>query len=425
MPPRRTPRLQVWIDDEHVADLVEPRSRQIRLEYTKEALGRYALGDIVLSASLPVRPQPYSAGETWPFLEGLLPEGEARTRIEERFDVPRGDTYRLLEAIGRDCAGAVAILPAGQQPVADLAAAESVDDAGLAEAIADLAEHPLGIEADVRLSLAGMQEKLLLTRLPTGGWARPRGGTPSTHILKPEPARFPGMVALEAFGLRLAEAIGLPAAHTEVLRIEGGRPVLAVARYDRRVTADGDVRRIHQEDLCQALGILPTRKYESDGGPSFRQIADIVLRIATRPRAELARLVQIMALTVALGNTDAHGRNLALLYDRPAVQLAPLYDVVPTLALQPRAGEPALSTRLAMSVNGVPDIREVTGKDLLREAARWVPEATAFHALTRTFEAMVEAAAGVAAQLAEHGAPLPPEAADLIQKRTRDLFGSL
>lgn len=366
----RLPTLAVWLDGHHVANLEEPRSHQLRLTYTDESVERFGIGAVVLSASLPVRRDPYSVGATRPVLEGLLPEGEARTRLERRFGIPRGDSFALLAALGRDCAGAMVLMPSGARPVSETGHVQPLSVVQVANALADLPEHPLGVAEDVRLSLAGLMNKLLLVRLADGSWGRPTGGAPSTHILKPEPARFPGLVALEAFGLQLATAAGLVAAEAEVVPRTAGRPpTLVVARYDREAAGASAVRRLHQEDFCQATGTL--EKYEHDGGPSFRAVASVLRTVSTAVREDLSTLVKVMTFTVAIGNADAHGRNLSLLYDRGARRLAPLYDVIPTTAVRPRAGEPPLSPILGMRVNGVDDVRTVTGPDLLAEAASW------------------------------------------------------
>ena len=131
---------------------------------------------------------------------------------------------------------------------------EPFEGNGLSEAVEDLEEHPLGTHEDSELSLAGLQDKLLLVRLPDGGWGRPLGGRPSTHILKREDTRFPGLIKAEAECLAIARAVSLTTIETEAVQL-GGHSCLIVSRFDRVVDADGEVRRIHQEDLCQALGL--------------------------------------------------------------------------------------------------------------------------------------------------------------------------
>ncbi|WP_432484638.1 HipA domain-containing protein [Kineococcus esterisolvens] len=366
----RTPPLAVWLRGEPVAELVEVRSRQLRLRYLPVAVERWGNGAVVLSASLPVRPAPYSVGSTRPFIEGLLPEGEFRTAVERTFDVPRGDVARLLAAIGADCAGAVQVLPDGERPVDDLGGTEPLDAGGLEEALAALPQQPLGVGHGVRLSLAGRQDKLLLARRPDGSWARPVGGAPSTHLLKPQPDTFPGLVQLEAFGLAFARHLGADTASAEVLEV-AGRPVLSVARYDRHVGADGRVVRTHQEDFCQACGRLPDEKHQADGGPGWRDIAAVVRAVAADPRAELLALARALLTTVLVGNADAHARNFSLLHTEGGSRLAPLYDVVPTLHLARTPGAAPLERRTAMSVNGRWDADGVDRGDVLAEFSSW------------------------------------------------------
>jgi serine/threonine-protein kinase HipA len=204
------------------------------------------------------------------------------------------------------------------------------------------------------------------------------------------------------------------------------RPVLVVARYDRVVSPDGTVRRVHQEDMCQALARRPEQKYESEGGPRFAEIAELVRRLSTSPREDLLRLAGALALTVAVGNVDAHGRNLSLLYDFPVRRLAPLYDVVPTFAIRPRAGEPPLTAELAMTVNGISERDAVTGADLLAETAAWrVPTRSAEPALRVVLETMMSNAPAVAEHLAASDHALLANAADLVASRADRLLRDL
>lgn len=416
--------LAVWLDDVHVATLDEPRSRQLRLRYTGAAVRRFGVGATVISASLPVRPEPYSVGDSRPILEGLLPEGEARTRIELQLGIPRGDTYKLLAAIGKDCAGAIVILPPGEEPVRELGEVRPLTNEGLADELADLVEHPLGITDDVRLSLAGMMDKLLLATLPDGRWGRPVDGAPSTHILKPEPDRYPGLARLEAYGLALARAAGLRTAEARVVFGEeigstSLAPYLAVTRYDREVLADGSVRRIHQEDFCQATGRMT--KYEFEGGPSYLDVTGVLRRFSTALRDDLSDLVKTMAMTVAVGNADAHGRNLSMLYDGTTRRLAPLYDIVPTTSLVPAPGHKPLNADAGMLVNGVVPLLAVTGADLVAEAISWrMPKALA----RRLVETTVVAVAGHAADLAKD-LDVPVQARDTVTRRCQELLSSL
>lgn len=416
--------LSVWLDDVHVATLDEPRSRQLRVIYTDDAVRRYGVGATVISASLPVRVKPYSVGDSRPVMEGLLPEGEARTRIENQLDIPRGDTYRLLAAIGKDCAGALVIVPPGEEPVRELGAVRPLTPTDLAEELEDLPDHPLGIADDVRLSLAGMMDKLLLAQLPDGRWGRPVDGAPSTHILKPEPDQYPGLARLEAYGLALAGATGLRTAEARVisgeeLRSRSVAPYLVVTRYDREVRDDGTVRRIHQEDFCQATGRL--QKYELEGGPSYLDVTGVLRRLSTALREDLSDLVRTMAMTVAVGNADAHGRNLSMLYDNSTRRLAPLYDVVPTTSLVPAPGHKPLNADAGMQVNGVVPLLAITGADLVAEAISWrVPKALARTLVETTVSAIANGAAPLADELS-----VPESAATTVTARCAELLDSL
>ncbi len=354
--------LSIWLYGIRVASIQQERGR-LRLSYTEEALGRYPLGAPLLSLSLPLTPQRYTHGVVRPFLDGLLPEGEARQAAANDFNVLREDTYGLIRALGRDCAGALVIQPADAPvplPPTTLTA-ERLSDLEIGELIANLRDAPLGVGGRVRISLAGVQEKLLLTQLPDGTWGRPVDGTPSTHILKPEIARFSHTVENEAFCMRLAHNLGLLVAPVETTTL-GGRRIIVVERYDRTVRADGSVERIHQEDFCQATGVLPDKKYEEDGGPSLRRIAEI-LQVTASPDS-LEALLRAVIVNVLIANGDAHGKNFSLLHaSSGALRLAPLYDLMSTLVYG--------DDRLAMYIDSVRRTDRVTADRIINEAGRW------------------------------------------------------
>lgn len=354
--------LLVWLHGEPVAVITRQRGRS-RLTYTGTALDRYPLGSPLLSLSLPVSERRFPPGTVGPFLDGLLPEGEARTAIARDVGVPRSDTFGLIRALGRDCAGAVVIQPAGDPapPSPTTTSAEPLTGEELESLVLDLRSAPLGAGGRVRISLAGVQEKLVLTRMPDGGWGRPVDGTPSTHILKPEVAAYPQTVENEAFCMRVAKHLGLGVAEVETTEV-AGRRLIVVERYDRHVGADGSVHRVHQEDFCQAMAIAPEDKYEQDGGPSLARIAGILSDVAAPDSLE--RLLAAVTVNCLLGNGDAHGKNLSLLYgETDAPRLSPLYDLMCTL----HYGD----DRLAMYVDEVHRTNRVTATRIANEAARW------------------------------------------------------
>jgi len=354
-------RLAIWLYGAKVAT-VELERRRMRLRYTRQALESFPGGAPLLSLRLRVTDERYPNGAVRSFLDGLLPEGEPRRVIAEDLSLRADDTFNLARALGRDCAGALVIQPDDMEapPVATTLTAEPLSDGGLARLVEDLRSAPLGVDQRVRISLAGVQEKLLLTRLPDGRWGRPVDGTPSTHILKPEIRDYPQTVENEAFCMRVAKHLGMDVADVETTEV-GGRKLIAVARYDRIVAPSGAVEHVHQEDFCQATGTMPARKYEEDGGPSLRKIAGI---LSEADPDSLDSLLRAVTLNVAIGNGDAHAKNFSLLHDRAgSLRLAPLYDLLSTLVYG--------DDRLAMYIDNLHRANRVTLDRLLGEAATW------------------------------------------------------
>jgi serine/threonine-protein kinase HipA len=357
-----TGELAVWLYGERVGIVDEERDRP-RLTYTGEALSLYPLGTPVLSLMLPLRPERFTQGIVRPFLDGLLPEGQARLAVAEEFNLRARDTFGLIRAIGRDCAGAVVIQPADEPapPPPSTLRAEPLSDTDIEALVAKLQTAPLGVDERVRVSLGGVQQKLLLTRMPDGSWGRPVDGTPSTHILKPAIDRFPQTVENEAFCMRVARHLGLPVAAV-AMAVIGSRRLLVVERYDRIIHPGGTVDRVHQEDFCQATGTVPDNKYEEDGGPSLRRIAELLEATAT-PGA-LDDLLRAVTVNVLIGNGDAHAKNFSLLHHPSGARtLAPLYDLLCTM----HYGD----DHLALYIDNVQRTHRVTADRIANEATRW------------------------------------------------------
>lgn len=404
-------RLAIWLYGHQVAVVEKERKGRLRLSYADEALDTYEGGTPLLSLALPLTRDRYPNGVTRAFLDGLLPEGEPRRAIAEDLDLPASDVFGLLATLGRDCAGALVILPEGEPPppVPTTRTAEPLSADDLGELIANLRSAPLGIGRNVRLSLAGVQEKLLLTRLPDGTWGRPVGGTPSTHILKPEIERFHNTVENEAFCMHVARHLGLAVANVETIVVDE-HPVLVVERFDRSVDPDGTIHRIHQEDFCQALAVPPNKKYEQDGGPALARVAR-VLQDVVDPSA-LATLLRAVALNVALGNCDAHGKNFSLLHSESGVlRLAPLYDLLST-RLYP------LDERLAMYVDSVQRADRVTADRIVNEAVGWgLSRRSAEESVVDVLDRLPAAISAAAGEVDS----LPPELPELVARRTEQM----
>ncbi len=304
-----------------------------------------------VSMSLPKRDRRFSDRECRPFFAGLLPEHGQRDAVAAALGLSKHNDFALLDALGGEVAGALMLWPEGTEPPAASSPAPApLSDRELAELIDTLPKRPLLAGGDLRLSLAGVQPKVPVV-LIDGRVALPGKGQPTTHILKPAIEQFPATTENEAFVMRLAAAVGLDVAPVEVRTVGDRPPFLLVTRYDR--THTGELRRLHQEDFCQALGIAPERKYEKEGGPTFAKCFELIRRAATRPAVDLLRLVDAAIFNVIAGNADAHGKNFSLLYADDDVRLAPLYDLLCT------AMYPELSPRLAMKVGGLRTIDEM------------------------------------------------------------------
>lgn len=307
--------------------------------------------------SLPRKAEAFTRRECRPFFGGLLPEEGQLEAVARTLGISKGNDFKLLEALGGDVAGALTLWPEGERPPAPGATAQPhpLDDERVAELLDTLPKRPLlAGQEGFRLSLAGAQSKLPVI-LVGGQIALPAPGQPTTHILKPPVTRFPATTENEALMMRLAAALDLPVAPVQPGTV-AGRPYLLITRYDRRFEESGGVRRLHQEDFCQALGIPPERKYQAEGGPTFRHSFDLLRRAATRPAVEVLKLLDAAVFNVIIGNADAHGKNFSLLYQNTDVTLAPLYDLLCTVAY------PDLSPHFAMKVATCAALEEIDNR---------------------------------------------------------------
>lgn len=335
--------LRVLFEDRRVGELRRDDAGACSFRYAPQ----WREDGFAISLSLPLDDREH--GETSRrFFANLLPEGQIRALVARRLGISEDNDWELLAALGGDCAGALTLTDdpdaTGREdyrelPLAELQALTTAPHPGLAA---------VGGEDDLRLSLAGAQDKLPVCRTDDGDYLLPRGTAPSTHILKFAGADFAHLTANEVWTTDLAARLGLPVAHTWLdTRVDP--PVCVVERYDRAPGPDGRVRRIHQEDFCQALGLPHTRKYEAEGGPDLRSIAAILEEHVADPAGDTRALIRWIAFCVLAGNADGHGKNLSLLYDGAAPRLSPFYDLVCTAAY------PGLSRRLALSVAGDAD----------------------------------------------------------------------
>jgi serine/threonine-protein kinase HipA len=356
--------LDVYFHADLAGQLERLPQGRLRFTYGSTWVGN---GGPPLSLGLPVREESYEDAECGPFFAGLLPEGEFLRAIARAFGVSADNPFSVLSEIGGECAGAVSLVAQGETPPFAAPTAPSwLDEGEMAELLAELPSRPLLIGLDdedegVRLSLAGAQDKLpVLAHGSRLGITR--GHPPSTHIVKAPRAGVDGMVVNEAFCMALASEAGLTAAEAIPVRA-AGHEALLVTRYDRLASGD-DVRRIHQEDLCQALLRMPAQKYESDGGPGAALCGGLLRASSGAPAVDLLAFFDALVFNLLIGNADAHSKNYSLLLEgEGAPRLAPLYDLLSTRAYGRRFGH-----KMAMKYGGEYRFDRIRGRHLDRLA---------------------------------------------------------
>ena len=343
--------LDVYLHRELVGHLIQDDGGQMVFDYSESWLQWPSATP--LSHSLPLRPERFMRKECRGYFAGVLPEESKREIIARNLGISERNDYAMLERIGGECAGAVTFIPSGETLPAPDDHYRALTSHELAGILKELPRRPLlAGETGIRLSLAGAQDKIAV-RVEGEAISLPLGGAPSTHILKPAVERFAGVVFNEAYCMRLAAAVGLPVANAEIRRVEDVEYLL-VERYDRmrRQSPDGAaLERLHQEDFCQALGIVSENKYQKEGGPSLKQCFALLREVSSAPVLDLARLLDAVVFNFLVGNNDAHGKNFSLLYRGAGAvsletRLAPLYDVVSTRYY------PELTSELAMKIGG-------------------------------------------------------------------------
>jgi len=322
-------------------------------------------GAMPVSLSLPLQDRGHSGAAVISFFDNLLPDSNAILKsIAERVGAAGTDAYSLLSVIGRDCVGALQFVPEGEQANAQAEASyEPLSRDDVRDVLLDLKRAPLGIkqEGGFRLSLAGAQEKAAF--LWKGEqWCRPIGTMPTTHIFKPQIGVIEtstGAIDLsesvenEYYCLELLRAFGLNVAEAAIDQF-GEKKVLIVKRFDRIIRKGGGVLRLPQEDMCQALGVPPTVKYQNAGGPRLIDVLNLLSR-SDAPLEDKHTVFKAQMLFWLIGATDGHAKNFSI-FLRPNNQmtLTPLYDVISAQPMFDARQIPHKDFRLAMSLGRKP-----------------------------------------------------------------------
>jgi len=416
---RRGP-LDVWLYGTRIATITDDDGR-VNLRWTTDAYSRWGEGSRVMSELLPItRPaeRPHHR-RVEVFLENLLPEGSAREHLAFDAGLQTDDIFGMIEAYGRDTAGALVFVPAGSgdpEGSGTLTALTTGEIGAMLEAAARNAPALGAVPHLQSTSLAGMQPKIVLAK-SANGWARCARGYPSTHIVKlahPPGSPAADVVDTEVACLGLARAVGLTTVAAQLADFDGQRAII-VSRYDRTTGDDGVVRRVHQEDSAQALGINtsdPTRKFQhGKQTPSLAKIAAALRGGGSEPD----RLLQLTTFNLAIGNTDAHAKNISLLrHPDGLAELAPAYDIA--MHLHHRNAD----RRFAMDVNATMNIDDIRAVDLVTEAAAWpLPRGRAIRAIGETLERL----AGALKTVDITACPgVPQQAWEVVGARTRELL---
>lgn len=328
--------LAIWANGELLGHWSPSSRRPMELRYEDSWLASRAARPLSLSLPLPlVGNEPLRGERVEYFFDNLLPDsGTIRRRLAQRYSAGSEDSFDLLAAVGRDCAGAVQLLPADEAPTGfDRIEGEVLDD----EAVAALLRHD-------------------------GKWLRPLGATPTTHIVKLPMGLVGNMQAdmrtsvyNEWLCLTFMRELGFDVAQTDIVTFADHTPVLVVERFDRKRHPSGTwILRIPQEDFCQALGVSPAKKYEADGGPGVERLA-MVLSGSQSAGADLRTLLASQVVFSLLAATDGHAKNFSIrLQAGGAYALTPLYDVLSAWPII-GSGKNQLAWRnakLAMAVSG-------------------------------------------------------------------------
>ncbi len=353
-------KLSVYFGNEKAGSLESTDNRGVIFVYAESYLQNK--NAVPLSASLPLQSAEFSQKQCMPFFSGLLPEEDSRKKIADYLHVSETSTLKLLEALGGECAGLISILPEEMESSQKTSYCfnsenyEPLEDSRLNDFIEKMNTRPL-MKSDekLRLSLAGAQEKLALANLD-GKWYLPLNGAPSTHILKPtRSGSLSSLAQNEYICMKLAKNFGLPVPEVDLLNI-AGRNVFVVERYDR-IKKNDFIQRLHQEDFCQALGIMSTSKYQNDGGPGIADIFNMIKKNCSVPALETQKFLRCVIFNYLIGNCDSHGKNYSLLYNNRRVELAPLYDAVSTIIY------PGLTDKLSMKIGKHYEIQKVKNED--------------------------------------------------------------
>jgi len=401
-------KLNVYLCGEKIGELFEDDLLQLTFQYYNNASP--------LSVRLPVRTEIYPHASAYPFFENLTPEGEA-FEILTKDHVSGNNVFSILNKFGGDCAGAVALYETTPDNSGENIS--EISSKKIAQIIDRLPQDPLltSIEKPPRLSLAGAQSKFAVYKL-AGKYYRSSDVNPTTHIIKITNKRFPDLLENELFCMKLAKMVLSNVPEIELLEAEN-RPYLEITRYDRYVE-NKTVQRIHQEDFCQALGIVSDKKYQAGGGAKLKDCYRIINEFSENRLSDIIRFTEWIIFNYLIGNTDAHAKNLSLLHTSSGIKLAPFYDLLSTEVYP----ENIIDHETAMLINGKGKYSSLNPKDFIALFENLEQNATnMMKTIKDTFADFVPAAEKIRKNMPTPDMPIYKKIIAIIKKRFSVLFG--
>lgn len=355
--------LCVFLHDVYVGNLSYEQGK-LSFEYDKAYLLDTSARPI--STTMPLSQEIFKHELVAPFFSGLLPDEGVRHRLAKYLQLSDKNIFGLLKAIGGECAGAISIKSESKPVKNEKLSYIILSDKEAIKVMHSLQNRPFLVgEDDIRISAAGAQCKLMIAFVE-GKIAVPKGNAPSTHIIKPNIPGYMDTVFNEYFCMRLAKRIGLFTPDVQILHLHDS-DFYVVERYDR-THQHGQIQRLHQEDFCQILNVPPEIKYENEGGPSLSDcfgVIDQLTQSGRMPGIDKLRFLKLIIFNFLIGNTDAHGKNFSVLYQKNGVTLAPCYDLLSTVVYSSK-----FKDKMAMKIGGEYEIRRIQKKHWERLAAQ-------------------------------------------------------
>jgi serine/threonine-protein kinase HipA len=364
--------LKVYLRDKQVGNLTKKTNGAIEFKY----LDQWVETGFPISLSLPLADRSFTGDKASSYFDNLLPDSKKiLDAIAVKFGAQSSNQFDILHAIGKECVGALSFFEEDDgPPIYTKMSGRILDESQIARKIKHLSsDMPLGMEdGDFRLSLAGAQEKMALTQRK-GKWYEPKGQSPTSHIFKKKMGTLAGGIDFstsvdnEYVCLSLAKFMGIDTCNASIEVFEDER-ILCVERFDR-VWNENLLERIHVEDLCQALGVPPSRKYENKGGPGIKAIAKL-LRSSNNPVEDQKRFIKVLMFNDLIFNSDGHAKNYSIFLFNRGYFLTPCYDLLSGHFLRRQKPEIYKNFKNHMSTNEKIFFKDIDLSDWKKEAQK-------------------------------------------------------